>query len=101
MDQSGPNAGSNIVGCWPPIHLGGWSIPERIQIERIRYCTSKGAGLSIAATRFFTAFCTFSKARTRSGARAHARRQTRRLSPRAWSGHRPAAAPRRCAARAR
>lgn len=41
MDQSGPNAGSNIVGCWPAIHLGGWSIPDRIQIERIRYLCEK------------------------------------------------------------
>jgi hypothetical protein len=36
MGQSPTKGGSNIVACWPPIHPGCWSIPERIQIERIR-----------------------------------------------------------------
>ena len=36
MRQNPSNAASNIVACWPPID-GCWSVPERIQIERIRY----------------------------------------------------------------
>ena len=41
MGQNPPMVGSNIVACGPPIHHGGWSIPERIQIERIRYLCEK------------------------------------------------------------
>jgi hypothetical protein len=41
MGQSRPNAHSNIVACWPPIHRGCWTNPERVQIERIRYWCDK------------------------------------------------------------
>ena len=37
MGQLPRKAGSNIVACWPPIDHGCWSVPERIQIERIRH----------------------------------------------------------------
>ena len=37
MGQSPREAGANIVACWPPIDHGCWSVPERIQVERIRY----------------------------------------------------------------
>jgi hypothetical protein len=37
MGQSPPKADSNIATCGPPIHHDCWSVPERIQIERIRY----------------------------------------------------------------
>ena len=40
MRQNPSNAASNIVACWPPVD-GCWSIPERIQIERIRYLCEK------------------------------------------------------------
>jgi hypothetical protein len=41
MGQSQPKFCSNIVACGPPILHGGWTIPERIQIERIRYLCEK------------------------------------------------------------
>jgi hypothetical protein len=41
MGQSPIKAGSNIAACWPTVHLGCWSIPEQIQIERIRYLCEK------------------------------------------------------------
>jgi hypothetical protein len=41
MGQNPPKDGSNIVACKPTIHHGGWNIPERIQIERIRYLCEK------------------------------------------------------------
>jgi hypothetical protein len=37
MGQSPPQTGFNIAECWPPPLQGCWSVPERIQIERIRY----------------------------------------------------------------
>ena len=37
MGQSPPKTGCNIVVCRPPVVRGCWSVPERIQIERIRY----------------------------------------------------------------
>jgi hypothetical protein len=40
MRQNPSNAASNIVTCWPPVD-GCWSVPERIQIERIRYLCEK------------------------------------------------------------
>ena len=36
-----PKAGTDNVVCGPPIYHGCWSIPERIQIERIRYLCEK------------------------------------------------------------
>ena len=41
MGQCPPKAGTDNVVCGPPIYHGGWSIPERIQIERIRYLCEK------------------------------------------------------------
>ncbi len=41
MGLSRPNARSNIVACWPPIHRSCWTNPERVQIERIRYWCDK------------------------------------------------------------
>jgi hypothetical protein len=38
-------AGSNIAACWPPIDHGCWSVPERIQIQRIRYLCEKSPQL--------------------------------------------------------
>jgi hypothetical protein len=37
MGQSPPKTGSNIAVCWPPVLHGCWSVPERIQVEPIRY----------------------------------------------------------------
>jgi len=41
MGQSPSKVGSDIAPCGPPIDFGCWSIPERIQIERIRYLCEK------------------------------------------------------------
>ena len=41
MGQSPSKVGSDIAPCGPPIDFGRWSIPERIQIERIRYLCEK------------------------------------------------------------
>ena len=41
MGQSSSQTGFNIAECWPPPLHGCWSIPERIQIERIRYLCEK------------------------------------------------------------
>jgi hypothetical protein len=35
MGQSPSQASSNITECWPPLLNDCWSVPERIQIERI------------------------------------------------------------------
>ena len=41
MGQCPPKAGTYNVVCGPPIYHGCWSIPERIQIERIRNLCEK------------------------------------------------------------
>ena len=41
MGQSPSHTGFNIAECWPPPLHGCWSVPERIQIERIRYLCEK------------------------------------------------------------
>ena len=41
MGQCPPKAGTDNVVCGPPIYHGCWSIPERVQIERIRYLCEK------------------------------------------------------------
>ena len=41
MGRSPSKVGSDIVACSSPILHGCWSIPERIQIERIGYLCEK------------------------------------------------------------
>jgi hypothetical protein len=41
MGRSPIKAGSNIVACWPAAQPGCWSIPEQIQIDRIRHLCQK------------------------------------------------------------
>ena len=41
MGRCPSKAGTDNVVCGPPIYHGCWSIPERIQTERIRYLCEK------------------------------------------------------------
>ena len=45
MGQSPPKTGCNIAVHRPPVVRGCWSVPERIQIERIRYLCEKSLQL--------------------------------------------------------